>query len=133
MNPAALDAYVCGLPRGWDYVSFNCCHFVDGWVRLNTGRSPMAVLIAPTTALGMNRLRRKLGPTLADAVDKVFKPSMPVERARFGDLMLLQPWEKGKHGEVLGICTGDHVMVLMPLGAVALASRSYATHAWSLE
>lgn len=110
--------------RSFDWRSWNCAHFAAGWVRKVCGIDPLAGLPEAASQRGAWRLLRRLGLTMADAVDMRlgFAQAAP-EAACVGDLVLLD-------GRALGICTGRQAVVLLEGGGVGFVPLSAATHAW---
>lgn len=124
-----LEQYLASAPR-FDWASFNCCHFVDEWVRSRTGRSHMGG-VPPTPDLRASlRVRHALGGNLADAVTRLYGPAIEPALARAGDIARV---DMGDGGEALGICNGSGVIGLLDGGGFFIVDMSRATHAWRVE
>lgn len=110
--------------RRFDWRTWNCVHFGFGWVQRMTGIDGMAGLAATPSAAAAHRVTRRIGATLADAVQQRlgFEACEPAE-ARCGDLVLVD-------GRAMGICTGDQAVVLLVDGGVGFVPMADATHAW---
>lgn len=110
--------------RRFDWRTWNCAHFAAGWVQRVTGLDVLAGLPATPSGPAAVRVTRRIGATLADAVQQRlgFEGCAPAE-ARVGDLVLVER-------RALGICTGGQAVVLLVGGGVGFVPMAEATHAW---
>lgn len=110
--------------RQFSWRDWNCAHFAFGWAQRVTGIDGMAGLPPTPSGPAAARVTRRIGATLADAVQQRlgFEPCDPA-CARVGDMVLIDH-------KALGICTGQQAVVLLVGGGIGFVPLREATHAW---
>ena len=121
-----LEKYLETCPP-FEWGTFNCCHFVSGWVKTRTGVDYMARMNLPFTGgyVAAARLRTQLGG-LRSAVSSCIGEPQELPDTVVGDIVLF--YYEGV--ELLGIYTGQGVICVELYRAFSLFPLTVASCSW---
>lgn len=127
----ALAEYAASYSApAFDWATANCCHWAAGWVRLRTGRDPMAGLPVTATRKEAHRLVRAMGGIRSLITDQTGLRQVAASFAQVGDIVLREAPEMGF---TVGICSGRTAMHVDDQGAVVHLEMAGALCAWRVE
>jgi hypothetical protein len=121
-----LCRYLDSVRRTFDWRTFNCGHFVGGWVVHATGADPLAGLPLEASRGAWVRLVRQAGGLRALVTRQLGREALPAAQAMVGDVVLLPAELVG----ALGICAGRTAMFLDRGGVIVHVPMAEADCAW---
>lgn len=130
-NAISLDDYLLRFShKEFDWRLCNCWHFAVGWVReVEGGDDPLAGFVMPRSASDCLRLLTANGPMQDQLSAVLHRPSMPINFARYGDLIMLSA---GGIRSAIGICTGRLAAFVMEPCGLTFESTISGTRAWAV-
>ena len=124
-----LAEYLATL-GAFNWATFNCCHYVAGWLVMNGEPDPMRGFPATPSLRAARRLVREHGGIINLVSKQLGRSSIATALAQVGDIVHFQ---LDGSGFTLGICNGRESICIDERGFVAFVPTLGGSCAWRLK